>query len=59
MLWNRFRPWIGVGFLLFEAIQPLFHHSVEPLIVGAATSMMVVEVVARAVKGAGKTSEEE
>lgn len=58
MLWNRLRPWLGVGFFLFEAIQPLLHHAVEPLIVGVAASMMVVETVAQAVKGSGKTSEE-
>lgn len=57
MLWNRLRPWLGVGFLLFEAVQPLFHHQVEPLIVGAAASMMVVETVALAVKDRGTDSE--
>jgi len=50
MLWNRLRPWLGVGFFLFEAIQPLLHHTVEPLIVGVAASMMVVETVAQAIK---------
>ena len=45
------RPWLGVCFFAFEALQPLWHRSVEPLIVGVAASMMVVETVAQAVRG--------
>lgn len=50
MLWNRLRPWLGVGFFLFEAVQPLIGHSVEPLIVGGAVSMMAIELLSRADK---------
>lgn len=50
MLWNRLRPWLGVGFFLFEAVQPLLGHPVEPLIVGGAVSMMAIELLSRADK---------
>ena len=58
MVWSRVRPWLGACFFLFEALQPFWHRAVEPVIVGVAASMMVVETVAQAVKDHGKPSGE-
>lgn len=49
-LWPLLRPWLGLGALVFEMFQPVFGRPVEPLIVGAATAMMTLEVLSKAGK---------
>jgi len=48
--WRLLRPWFGIGFFLYEAVQPVFGRSVEPLIVAGAVAMMGLELLSRADK---------